>query len=616
MKRWDVIVVGAGHAGLEAANAASKLGCSVLLITLGIDTIGKLSCNPAVGGVAKSHLVRETDVLGGLIARFTDKAALQYRILNKSKGKAVWATRAQVDRFAYARYAQDFILNKTDIHVVEAEAESLLVRRNKIEGVVTSRGRFKAATVVICPGTFLDGLVHIGLKHFPAGRLGEPSSKKLYRSLLGLGFAAKHFKTGTCARLDKRSLDFSKMIKQPPDKEVRSFSFFTDFKPFNRMSCFITHTNPRTHRIIKKNLKYSPLYQGIIRSRGVRYCPSLEDKVVKFSQSKRHQIFIEPEGKDTIEVYPNGISTSLPLEVQHEFIHSIEGLERAQILRPGYGIEHAVIDARQLHPTLESKKICGLFFAGQINGTTGYEEAASQGLIAGINAVLRVKDKGAFILGRHESFIGLLINELVRKGTDEPYRMFTSRSEFRLVLREDNAIFRLYDLSHRLGLITRKEYSAIKEKAGRIERELSQIKKIKFYPTDSTNRVLKDLGTPPLAKVHSAFELLKRPRIGYSDLRRVGYEAQLTDEDEINQVEIEVKYQGFIRRQAKEAEELARLERIKIPRGLDYSNLPSLSREIREKLEALQPFTLREASDIPGVTPAAILMLMAHLRSK
>ncbi|MBN2120440.1 MAG: tRNA uridine-5-carboxymethylaminomethyl(34) synthesis enzyme MnmG [Candidatus Omnitrophica bacterium] len=616
MKRWDVIVVGAGHAGIEAANASSKLGCSVLFLTLNIDTIGKLSCNPAVGGIAKSHLVREVDILGGLIAKLTDKTSLQYRILNKSKGKAVRATRVQVDRFAYQAQAKDFILDNKNIEVLEAEVKSLLVKKKRIEGVLTNAGLFRAKTVVICPGTFLNGLVHIGLKNFPSGRLGEPASRKLYDSLVSLGFTLKHFKTGTCARLDRRSLDFSKMTPQEPDKEAWPFSFFTSFRPFNKERCFITHTNPKTHRIIRKNLKYSPLYQGVIKAKGVRYCPSLEDKVVKFSRKERHQIFIEPEGRDSIEVYPNGISTSLPLEVQYEFIHSIEGLGNARIFRPGYGIEHAVIEAKDLFFSLESKKIKGLFFAGQINGTTGYEEAAAQGLVAGINAGLKVKKKEAFIPARDESFTGLLIDDLVSKGTDEPYRMFTSRSELRLSLREDNAPFRLFKDSYKLGLISRRDFSIIEEKLHRIKNEIDRIKKVKIYPSKQTNKVLRSLGEADLAKVDSGFNILKRPKLTYPDLAKLGCGLGLKDRSEVDQVEIEVKYEGFIKRETQQARELKKLARIKIPKGIDYSKLSGLSREIVEKFKYFKPKTLKEASNIPGVTPAAVLILLAYLKKK
>jgi len=613
---WDVIVIGAGHAGIEAANAASRLGCSVLFLTLNIDAIGKLSCNPAVGGVAKSHLVREIDIMGGVIARLTDKAGLQYRVLNKSKGKAVWATRAQVDRQLYNKEARDFILNQKNIMVLEAEVEAIVVKKNKVEGVVTNLGEFKSRTVVICAGTFLDGLIHIGLKNFAGGRLGESSCKKLYSCLVKLGFKMKHFKTGTCARLDKRTLDFSKMIEQPPDKEAKPFSFFTDFVPDNSMSCFITHTNIKTHKIIKKNLRYSPLYQGIIKAKGVRYCPSLEDKVVKFSDRDRHHVFIEPEGRCSVEVYPNGISTSLPFNVQVDFIHTIEGLKNAVIIRSGYGIEHGLIDPRQLYPTLESKKICGLYFAGQVNGTTGYEEAAAQGLISGINAALRVKKRKPFMLRRGEAFTGVLIDDLTTKGTDEPYRMFTSRSEFRLLLREDNAIFRLHRLSYKLGLLSRGDFLTIEDKLQRVKGEIERLKKERFYPTKQINKALLGLATAPLNKVTPAFDVLKRPQVLYRDLEGLGYSLELKRGDEVDQLEIEVKYEGFIKRQSSQAEELKKLDRVKIPRDINYSRIPGLSREIQEKLKNLSPATLREAQDIAGVTPAAILILLRYLKNR
>ncbi|MFC1599311.1 tRNA uridine-5-carboxymethylaminomethyl(34) synthesis enzyme MnmG [Candidatus Omnitrophota bacterium] len=615
MNKYDVIVVGAGHAGIEAANAASKLGCSVLILTLSIDTIGKLSCNPAVGGVAKSHLVRETDALGGAISRLTDKTGLQYRILNKSKGKAVWATRVQVDRNAYNKEARDLIFNQENITVLEAEAENIVVRKNTVKAVVTNVGEFRASAVIVCAGTFLDGLIHIGLKHFPGGRLGEVPARALYQGLVEMGFTTKHFKTGTCARLDRRTLEFSGMTEQLSDKEAEPFSFLTGSKPKNEMSCYIAHTNIKTHRIIKNNLKYSPLYQGLIKAKGVRYCPSLEDKVVKFRDKQRHQIFIEPEARDSYEVYPNGISTSLPLDVQYKFIHSIEGLERARIIRPGYGIEHALIDARQLRATLEAKAFSGLYLAGQVNGTTGYEEAAAQGLIAGINAGLKIKKKEPLVLKREEAFIGVLIDDLTSKGTDEPYRMFTSRSEFRLLLREDNALLRLYKISYRLGLIGREDFLKVEQKQHRIKNEIDKLKKTVFYPNKKNNKVLLRMGTPGLSQVTAASLVLKRPQICYEDLGKLGYDKLLKDKDEIHQVEIETKYEGFIKRQLIQAQELKKLDRIKIPRDISYNKIPGLSREIQEKLKNVGPVTLREAQDISGVTPAAILILLRFLKT-
>jgi len=422
MKKWDVIVVGAGHAGIEASWFASKLGVSVLVLTLSLDSIGKLSCNPAVGGVSKGTLVKEVDALGGLIAKIADKCAVGYRRLNKSKGKAVWATRAQVDRFLYPKVARSFLESQRNIKILEAKVDRVLVNNRKIKGVVTNFSEaFYSNTVIICAGTFLNSKLHIGLSSFSGGRLGELSSDELFKEIKKLGFEVKHFKTGTCARLDKRTIDFSKMMEQAPHYDVEPFSFDNESTPKNQLSCFITYTNEKTHKVILKNLDRSPLYTGKIKAKGVRYCPSLEDKIVKFPQKDKHQIFIEPEGWESLEVYPNGISTSLPFDVQIDFIHTIPGLEKAEILRPGYGIEHGLISPTQLYATLESKLIGGLFFAGQVNGTTGYEEAAAQGAIAGINAALRVKKEKPFILRREQAMVGVLIDDLTTKGVDEPY---------------------------------------------------------------------------------------------------------------------------------------------------------------------------------------------------
>ncbi len=619
MEKYEVIVVGGGHAGIEASYISAKLGCSVLLLTLDIDNIGKLSCNPAVGGVAKSHLVREVDVLGGLIAKITNKASLSYRILNKSKGKAVWATRAQVDRLLYPKIAREFLEKERNIKILQAKVRKILVKNKKVLGIETNFGEiFYGRSVIICAGTFLKSTIHIGLDSFSGGRLYEPSSDELFESIKELGFKTKHFKTGTCARLDKRSLDFSKMIEQPPDLEAKPFSFSTREFPSEQLSCFITYTNSKTHKIILRSLKYSPLYTGKIRAKGVRYCPSLEDKVVKFKDKERHQIFIEPEARASVEVYPNGISTSLPFEVQIEFIRSIEGLEKAQILRPGYGIEHGLIEPTQLYPTLESKIYEGLYFAGQVNGTTGYEEASAQGLIAGINASLKVKKRKPFILGREEAFIGVLIDDLTTKGVDEPYRMFTSRSEFRLLLREDNALFRLYKSAYKLGTLRREEYQLIEEKLKKIKKEIERLKKTKVFPSAEVNQALSKLGTSILKKPLSYSELLKRPQLHYRDLESLGFMKDLSKvdlaEDEIEQVEIEIKYEGFIKRELSQAQELKKLEKVKIPSNLDFAKIPGLSREIIEKLKKFRPSNLKEAYQIPGVSPSAIIILLRKIQ--
>ncbi|MCM8823405.1 MAG: tRNA uridine-5-carboxymethylaminomethyl(34) synthesis enzyme MnmG [Candidatus Omnitrophica bacterium] len=602
---YDVIVIGGGHSGIEASWSSAKMGCAVLLITIDINGIGKISCNPAVGGVAKGNLVREVDALGGIIGKITDRCVISFRILNRSKGKAVWATRAQVDRFLYPNMARSILEKNENIRIFQAKVKKILVKSKKVIGVETNFGEvFYGKTVIVCAGTFLKSTIHIGLTSFPGGRLYEESSDELFDSINELGFVTKHFKTGTCARLDKRTIDFSKTIEQPPELDTKPFSFSTTQPIKEQMSCFITYTNSKTHKVILKNLNRSPLYTGKIKSKGVRYCPSLEDKVVKFSDKERHQIFLEPEGRDSVEIYPNGISTSLPFHVQEEFIHTIEGLENARILRPGYGIEHGLIDTRELYPTLESKLIEGLYFAGQVNGTTGYEEAAAQGIVAGINAGLKVHRKAPFILTRHNSYIGVLIDDLTTKGTDEPYRMFTSRCEFRVSLRESNADIRLAHMGFKYGLISKDEYQLILEKKEKID---TQIKKLK------STKVLFE------GKRLSLFDILKRPKIDYKDIEPYLNDGNLNSsyphiEDIKREVEIEIKYEGFMRREMAFLREIDNFDRIKIPPKLDFSKVPSLSKEVVEKLNKFRPVTLGEAIRISGITPAAILNIYNFIK--
>jgi tRNA uridine 5-carboxymethylaminomethyl modification enzyme len=606
MNKYDVIVIGAGHAGIEAALAASHMGCKTLMFTFDANSIGRMSCNPAIGGVGKGQLVKEIDALGGVMAKAADACGIQFRMLNASKGAAVHSSRAQIDMDAYNQYMNRLVKGAKNLNVREAEVKRIIVEDNKAAGVVTGQGEeILSSCVVICSGTFLGGLIHVGLKHISGGRINEPASEGLADNLRSLGFNLLKFKTGTCPRLDTDSIDYSKLILQPGDNPPKPFSFSTRRLPQKQVACHITYTNKNTHQIILDNLDKSPLYSGIIKSTGVRYCPSIEDKIVKFKDKERHQVFIEPQGLNTNEVYPNGISTSLPEDVQLKILHSIEGLEKAKVIRFGYGIEHIVIEPTQLYPTLESKIIKGLYSAGQINGTTGYEEAAAQGLIAGINAALRIKKKEPFILDRSTSYIGVLIDDLTTKGTEEPYRMFTSRVEYRLILREDNADARLSRLGYELGLVSKERHRAVEGKIKAVKEGVIFLKSTKA----------KFLNGERLKKETTLEELLRRPEVNLKALRNSGYkELDRLSFIVAEGIEIEVKYKGFIERQLKDVEKFKNLEKIRIPQGLDYASIPSLSREIKEKLIKFKPINLGQASRISGITPAAISMLMVYFR--
>lgn len=610
-----MIVIGAGHAGIEASLACARLGCKALMVTFRREAIGLMSCNPAIGGVGKAQLVREIDALGGEMAKAADSCGIQFRILNASKGPAVQSLRAQVDKYKYLAYMRRVLRGQKDLTVKEAEVTGLIVKDGTAGGVVlNSKEEAYSSCVVIAAGTFLDGLVHIGLDHHSAGRIDEPASIKLTENLKGLGFDLLRFKTGTCARLDKNSIDFSRLIVQKGDDIPQAFSFSTKRLIYRQVPCYITYTNEKTHRIILDNLGRSPLYSGIIRSTGVRYCPSVEDKIVKFRDKARHQVFLEPEGLKTDEIYPNGLSTSLPADVQLKIIHSIEGLEKARVIRYGYGIEHAVIEPRQLYPTLEAKLVKNLYLAGQINGTTGYEEAAALGLIAGVNAALRIKKKEPFILDRASSYIGVLIDDLTTKGTPEPYRMFTSRVEYRLILRQDNADLRLRDLGCNLGLVGKKDHFKTEKKRSEIQKGTDFLKGQYIKPCVKVNQKLRQLGTSAIKNRVSLEEMLKRPQISLKSLLKLSGCSVKFSECALQQLEIEVKYSGFIQRQSKEVERFKNLERVRIPQHLDYAVVPGLSCEIREKLDSLKPLNLGQASRISGITPAAISILMVYLR--
>lgn len=615
MDKYDAIVIGAGHAGIEAALALGRLHCKTLLLTFKKDSIGLMSCNPAIGGVGKGQLVKEIDALGGEMAKAADSCGIQFRVLNASKGAAVQSSRAQIDMGQYAKYMQGVIRKEPAISVREAEVCRLIVEDGQIRGVIIRSGEeISARVVVLCPGTFLGGLIHVGLKHFSAGRIGEEAALDLAHNLKELGFSLLRFKTGTCPRLDKGSIDFSGLIVQKGDALPRPFSFSTRKITRRQVSCYITYTNQQAHKIIRDNLDKSPLYAGIIQATGVRYCPSIEDKIVKFAAKERHQVFLEPQGRLTDEIYPNGLSTSLPEEVQLKFIRSIPGLENSRVIRFGYGIEHTVVEPTQLYPTLETKRIKGLYLAGQINGTTGYEEAAAQGLVAGVNAGLRLKNKDELVLDRSSSYIGVLIDDLTTKGTNEPYRMFTSRVEYRLILREDNADLRLKKIGHDLGLVSGREYGKAEKKQLGMQKAMVLLRNTYLKPAAGLNRRMVSLNTAPLNKAVTLEEVLRRPEISLWDLKELSHVKLDLPQDALHGVEIEVKYAGFIQRQLKEVERFRNLENIRLPQDLDYARVTGLSREIKEKLCQFKPLNLGQASRISGVTPAAISILMVYLK--
>ncbi len=615
--RFDVIVIGGGHAGTEAALASARMGCATLLLTHNVETLGQMSCNPAIGGIGKSHLVKEIDALGGAMALATDKGGIQFRVLNSRKGPAVRATRAQADRILYKAAIRTILENQENLTIFQQAADDLIMEGDKAAGVITSSGiRFHAETVVLTAGTFLGGVIHIGLETQSGGRAGDPPSITLANRLREMPFRVGRLKTGTPPRIDGKSVDFSQMEAQPGDTPTPVMSFMGSQEDHpEQISCYITHTNERTHDIIRSGLDRSPMYTGVIEGVGPRYCPSIEDKIHRFSDKDSHQVFIEPEGLTTHELYPNGISTSLPFDVQLELVRSIRGMENAHIMRPGYAIEYDYFNPQDLKHTLETKFVPNLYFAGQINGTTGYEEAGAQGLLAGLNAGLRAQGKEAWYPRRDEAYIGVMVDDLITHGTSEPYRMFTSRAEYRLILREDNADLRLTEKGRELGLVDDLRWAAFSAKKEQIEQETSRLSSTWIQPKTEQAAAVEAKTGQPMTREYNLLDLLKRPELEYDDLASL--KGEPVDNPQVaEQVQIQVKYAGYISRQQDDIEKLRRHEDTELPPEMDYDSIEGMSKEIRQKLGENRPETLAAASRIPGVTPAAVSLLLIHLKKR